>query len=72
MAENLEHKEGNNQKSNKAYPKVNPELCMGCGECESICPADAITFVDNVAFINEDKCKKCRLCVTICPLEAIK
>ena len=55
----------------KSCPKVDPDLCMGCGECEAICPANAISFINDVAFIDESKCEKCRLCVAVCPVEAI-
>lgn len=71
MSEKVDQKKENNLKGEKAYPKVNPELCMNCGSCEDICPTGAISIIDNVAFIDEDNCKKCRICVTVCPVEAI-
>lgn len=72
MSEKGDQKKGENQRGEKAYPKVDTELCMGCGSCEEICPTGAIHIVDNIAFIDNDLCKKCRLCVTVCPAEAIK
>lgn len=71
MSEKVDQKKENNLKGEKAYPKVNPELCMNCGSCEDICPTGAVSIIDNVAFIDEDNCKKCRICVTVCPVEAI-
>ncbi len=71
MSEDTEPKKKKSPKSDKPYPKVNAALCMGCGECESICPASAISFIESVAFIDESKCEKCRLCVAVCPVEAI-
>ena len=45
--------------------------CIGCGKCVKICPYDAITMVDNLAFIDSFKCKLCRKCVSECPTAAI-
>lgn len=53
------------------YPKVNTELCTGCGACMEICPADAITIENGVAKIVEDKCRGCYACQNVCPAEAI-
>ena len=45
--------------------------CIGCGKCEKECKFDAITIVNNLAFIDSDKCKLCRKCVSVCPTSAI-
>jgi Na+-translocating ferredoxin:NAD+ oxidoreductase RNF subunit RnfB len=45
--------------------------CIGCGKCVKICPHDAITMVDNLAFIDSYKCKLCRKCAPECPTGAI-
>jgi electron transport complex protein RnfB len=45
--------------------------CIGCGKCVKICPYEAITMVDNLAFIDSFKCKLCRKCVAECPTNAI-
>lgn len=69
---NLEKSDTNNLKTKKMdYPKVNPELCTGCGNCVDVCPTQAISFVDGKAFINEDECANCRVCENECPVEAI-
>lgn len=45
--------------------------CIGCSKCEKECKFDAITIVNNLAFIDSDKCKLCRKCVSVCPTSAI-
>lgn len=45
--------------------------CIGCGICAKTCTHDAITVVDNVAYIDYAKCKLCRECEAMCPTEAI-
>jgi electron transport complex protein RnfB len=45
--------------------------CIGCGKCVKICPHDAITMVNNLAYIDFAKCKLCRKCVPECPTNAI-
>ncbi|WP_321517959.1 4Fe-4S binding protein [uncultured Bacteroides sp.] len=52
-------------------PKINPELCIGCGECKAICPMEALIITSEIIFIDENKCGKCRLCAAVCPVEAI-
>ena len=70
----------NNQKTDEGrqanvkvseYPKVDIELCSGCGVCVDMCPVDAIVMSDDKAFINEDMCRNCQKCVRVCPVGAI-
>jgi MinD superfamily P-loop ATPase len=56
---------------NIEYPKVNPELCINCGACIEICPANAIIIENNKAKINEDNCRGCYACQNVCPSGAI-
>ena len=53
------------------YPKIDTELCTGCGSCIDVCPKEAISLVDGKAFIEEDICVNCRICENKCPVEAI-
>lgn len=46
--------------------------CIGCSKCQKVCPHDAITINNNLAFIHDDKCKLCRKCVEVCPTNAIQ
>ena len=54
------------------FPKVNPELCTGCGTCIDICPKNAIVMQDDKAYIQENLCKNCKKCVRVCPSGAIE
>lgn len=48
-----------------------PEDCIGCGECEDICPADAAEVRDGKAEFDLDACIGCAECITSCPEEVI-
>ena len=48
------------------------DLCVGCGECATHCPVDAIYFdKDHNAHINEDYCVLCHNCESYCYLGVI-
>lgn len=53
-------------------PKKNCSVvCIGCSKCFKVCPYEAITMNNNLAFIDSEKCKLCRKCVVVCPTSAI-
>ena len=52
--------------------KVNQEKCIGCGSCQSECPAGAITVENGKAKIDYDKCIGCGLCISVCPYHAVE
>jgi Pyruvate/2-oxoacid:ferredoxin oxidoreductase delta subunit len=58
-------------KSVRKMPIVDVSVCVGCGKCMAICPADAISMKDKVAFINKSMCRKCGLCISECPVQAL-
>ena len=53
-------------------PNVNKQECIGCKKCFEVCPAKAITMVDNKPVIDRKKCIKCFCCQEFCPKGAMK
>ncbi len=51
--------------------KHNKERCNLCGECEKICPFNAVTIADGEIKYSKKECMGCELCVEHCPEEAI-
>src|SRR5665648_295329 len=49
------------------------DLCAGCGTCIALCPAEALTLIEEtkrgvlLPQIDEDKCTQCGVCLTVCP-----
>ena len=46
--------------------------CVGCGECERICPTGAIRVVDHHAVIDYSLCVGCRACSTVCTRKIVE
>jgi len=63
--------------------EVNPDKCIGCGECEEVCPYKAITLIEETkeyedvtivvskSNINSALCKGCGTCAGTCKVGAI-
>lgn len=52
--------------------EVDPESCIGCGECIEACPADVFEIRDEKStVINEEGCVGCGSCLEICQEDAI-
>lgn len=45
--------------------------CIGCGDCVSVCPADAICIRDGIAHIDPRACIGCGACAKGCPKNVI-
>lgn len=69
--DHLEKNSTNQNHKNMEYPKVDPEVCTGCGACMEVCPVNAIMIENGVAKIVEDKCRGCYACQNVCPVGAI-
>jgi uncharacterized protein (DUF362 family) len=58
----------------KKPPRKSPaisEKCTACGDCEKICPKDAVKVVEQMAEVNYTKCIRCFCCHEVCPEDAI-
>jgi len=60
-----------NQEKGATAKKHCSVACIGCSKCFKVCPYEAITMDNNLAFIDSEKCKLCRKCVPECPTDAI-
>lgn len=45
--------------------------CLGCGDCASVCPSNAICIEDSIARVNKNLCVGCGLCAKECPKNII-
>ena len=58
----------------KKPPKKSPvvtDKCTACGECENICPKDAVKLIGQMAEVTYSRCIRCFCCHEVCPEEAI-
>ena len=49
---------------------VDSYKCVGCGTCQEVCPADAIT-AEGIAEVDSKRCIGCGHCVDQCPQGAL-
>lgn len=55
-------------------PAIDPTICasgIGCSACATICPQDALTWVNGRMEYDKGTCWPCGLCVTACPTGAV-
>ena len=50
---------------------IDPEVCIRCNTCESICPQKAITHDARNYVVSVDACNHCMDCIAPCPTGAI-
>jgi len=48
-------------------PVVHVDNCVGCGECELVCPVGAIHLENGKAVLDDTLCIGCASCVAACP-----
>ena len=52
-------------------PRVNNDLCTGCGKCDEICQYSAIVSMKDIVMTFDQLCHSCGGCSLICPTGAI-
>ena len=50
---------------------IDPEICIRCNTCESICPVKAITHDSRNYVVDASKCNLCMDCISPCPTGSI-
>jgi len=48
------------------------ERCIGCRECQDVCPQDAISFLEDSIVVYENKCELCGACAEACYAKALE
>jgi ferredoxin len=46
---------------------VEPDSCIGCGECVDICQVKALSMMDDKTVVERSLCLGCGNCVSLCP-----
>ena len=49
---------------------IDKEKCTGCGGCIDLCPAIAISMIEDVVVVDNETCTECNICVKVCPVRA--
>ena len=49
---------------------IQPEKCLGCGQCLKNCPSKAISEMGEVCVIDQALCSRCGICFDVCPPKA--
>ncbi len=52
-------------------PVIYADKCIGCGECEIVCPAGAIRIENNKSVLDTSKCIGCASCMAACTTMAM-
>jgi uncharacterized protein (DUF362 family)/Pyruvate/2-oxoacid:ferredoxin oxidoreductase delta subunit len=53
-------------------PVHRPSLCVECGKCAAICPANAVVLRNKTLTFDYGKCIRCYCCHEMCPADAIE
>jgi NAD-dependent dihydropyrimidine dehydrogenase PreA subunit len=52
--------------------QLNPDLCIGCGDCQMVCPHGVFEVNEKKArIVDLDGCMECGACANNCPVSAI-
>ena len=57
----------------KAIPEIDPEKCIGWGDCVDECPTGAVEMVEGkAAAVSPEQCIYCTTCESVCLYQAIR
>ncbi|MFL7894431.1 MAG: 4Fe-4S binding protein [Anaerolineales bacterium] len=66
------HQRGTPMLASSSYiSSVDPELCIGCGDCSEVCQFSAIHVDQGFAVVDEAACMGCGVCASHCEQDAI-
>jgi uncharacterized Fe-S center protein len=68
----LSSKKGKLAQHSRSRPTIAAKTCTACGRCVPMCPADAIIWREEKAWIEEEKCIGCGECLAMCRFGAVK
>jgi nitroreductase/Pyruvate/2-oxoacid:ferredoxin oxidoreductase delta subunit len=51
---------------------IDPDLCIGCGECVRVCPSGTIEMREWKAEVTGERSLGCGHCAAVCPVEAVR
>lgn len=74
MTENAKTQESQDMSTEETLIKqhlIDPEICIRCNTCESICPVGAITHDSLNYVVKADICNGCMDCISPCPTGSI-
>ena len=50
--------------------RIDTEKCTRCSGCIDLCPAVAISMINDVVTVDGEICTGCGICVKVCPMRA--
>ena len=54
-------------------PKIDLDICTGCGDCVELCPSGIVALVNGKAtIVNPEGCDYCADCETFCSAGAMR